>query len=426
VGCSRSKPGEYWRLLCSLYGLKRAPKFWFEKLLAHLRGVGLQQSQISPCIFMGTLLKGHPPIYVSIYVDDVIYFSTDDTVEREFEKQLGTIGNLDFIGQVSHFLVIEFSWKHHDDGNGNLSVTLTPQSFAENLVDSVNYSIASVSGYISPYRSGLPIDSIPILQLSTSDQDKLHLQYQSLVGSLNWLAHTTRLDLPTVVSLLAQHQSNASPGHLDAALHVIKYVAQTKTMGIHFSSCKRSTLESFLHFPLPLVLLSMSYANWGPQDASISSSSKPMELPLFASRSMSAFYVDLLGPLHWMSKCQTVTAGSTAEAEIYATNECVKFLLKLVQLLDFLGVRELFMPGTMVIYNDNQACVNWSKSSTSKGLRHIQMKENHVRENIANNFVAIQHIEGRINLADLFTKQMKDTAHFIELRDLLVCHQYQT
>jgi hypothetical protein len=54
------------------------------------------------------------------------------------------------------------------------------------------------------------------------------------------------------------------------------------------------------------------------------------------------------------------------------------------------------------------------------------MKENHVRENIANNFVAIQHIEGRINLADLFTKQMKDTAHFIELRDLLVCHQYQT
>jgi len=197
VGCSRSKPGEYWRLLCSLYGLKRAPKLWFEKLLAHLRGVGLQQSQISPCIFMGTLLKGHPPIYVSIYVDDVIYFSTDDTVKREFEKQLGTIGNVDFIGQVSHFLVIEFSWKHHDDGNGNLSVTLTPQSFAENLVDSVNYSIASVSGYISPYRSGLPIDSIPILQLSTSDQDKLHLQYQSLVGSLNWLTHTTRLDLPS-------------------------------------------------------------------------------------------------------------------------------------------------------------------------------------------------------------------------------------
>jgi len=43
------------------------------------------------------------------------------------------------------------------------------------------------------------------------------LQYQSLVGSLNWLAHTTHPDLSTIVSLLAQHQSNPSPGHLDAA-----------------------------------------------------------------------------------------------------------------------------------------------------------------------------------------------------------------
>jgi len=50
--------------------------------------------------------------------------------------------------------------------------------------------------------------------------------------------------------------------------------------------------------PVIQLLLSMSYANWGPQGASISSSSKPMELPLFASCSMSAFYVDLLGPLH--------------------------------------------------------------------------------------------------------------------------------
>jgi hypothetical protein len=31
VGCPRSKPGTYWHLLWSLYGLKRAPKVWFEK-----------------------------------------------------------------------------------------------------------------------------------------------------------------------------------------------------------------------------------------------------------------------------------------------------------------------------------------------------------------------------------------------------------
>jgi hypothetical protein len=31
-GCLRSKPGQYWRLLRSLYGLKRAPKLWFDML----------------------------------------------------------------------------------------------------------------------------------------------------------------------------------------------------------------------------------------------------------------------------------------------------------------------------------------------------------------------------------------------------------
>jgi hypothetical protein len=125
----------------------------------------------------------------------------------------------------------------------------------------------------------------------------------------------------------------------------------------------------------------MSDANRGPQDATLTP--RPQDLPLFASRSMSAYYIDLFGPLHWLSKWQSVTAESSAEAVIYAADECVKFLLELVQILEFLGVKDTFMPTTNIIYNDNQACVNWSKRRTSKGLRHIQMKENRVRENIA-------------------------------------------
>jgi hypothetical protein len=161
----------------------------------------------------------------------------------------------------------------------------------------------------------------------------------------------------------------------------------------------------------------MSDANWGPQDASVKSSA---DLPLFASRSMSAFYIDLFGPLHWLSKRQSVTAGSSAEAEIYATDECVKFLLEFEQLLDFLEVKHLFMPSTNIIYNDNKACVNWFKTCTTKGLRYIQMKENHVQENVQNAFVQIIHVNGKLNLADIITKEMKETTHFVELRDLML------
>jgi hypothetical protein len=43
------------------------------------------------------------------------------------------------------------------------------------------------------------------------------------------------------------------------------------------------------------------------------------------------------------------------------------------------------------------------------------MKENLVRENIASNFVSVRHVDGKVNLADIFTKEMKDTCHFVEL-----------
>jgi hypothetical protein len=225
--CPKSRPGTYWRLLRSLYGLRRAPKLWFDKLSSHLKAIGLQQSSTSPCIFTGQLIEGGPPIYVGIYVDDIIYFSPSDIVETRFESLLSNIGNVDFMGQVTHFLGIEFTWRHLS--SGHLEVSLTQQSFIESLLDSLDISIAGISHYSSPYQSGLHIDSIQVQDMSSQDRDKLRVQYQSLVGSLNWLAHTTRPDLSTVVSLLAQHQSNPSPGHYDAALYVVKYLGNDPT-----------------------------------------------------------------------------------------------------------------------------------------------------------------------------------------------------
>jgi hypothetical protein len=91
---------------------------------------------------------------------------------------------------------------------------------------------------------------IPQLQ-----RDALHLQYQYL-GSLNWLAHTTHPNLSTVISLLAQHQSNPSTGHLDAAKYVVKYLATMKTLGfIYFTSRKCSVFGIIFTFSITLQTL---------------------------------------------------------------------------------------------------------------------------------------------------------------------------
>jgi len=108
-GCPHSKPGQYWRLLRSLYGLKRAPKLWYNMLSSHLCSMGLKQSAHSPCLFTGVLVPGEPPIFVGIYVDDIIYFSASDKTKKRFEEGLSTIGSVDFMGQVSLFLGTEFT-----------------------------------------------------------------------------------------------------------------------------------------------------------------------------------------------------------------------------------------------------------------------------------------------------------------------------
>jgi hypothetical protein len=70
------------------------------------------------------------------------------------------------------------------------------------------------------------------------------------------------------------------------------------------------------------------------------------------------------------------------------------------------------------IYNDNSACVYWSKAMTTKGLCHIQMRDNAIHEGVQDDFITVLHIEGKLSLADMSTKEDKDTNHFIQIRDM--------
>ena len=215
--------------------------------------------------------------------------------------------------------------------------------------------------------------------------------------------------------MLARYCQKASKGHIHACKRVIKYPKGTKTEGIIFSSTDRSDLNAHVKFPIaPDSIISLMDANWGPQDQSVPKpGTTPPELDIFKSRSMSGFLIWLGGPVHWVAKRQSITARSSAEAEIYATDECVKQLIQLSYIIDGLRLIESLMPTPTPIFNDNSACVCWSKSTTTKGLRHIQMRENAIGEAVLSDFVSVSHIEGKVNLADMFTKEDKDTAHFI-------------
>ena len=75
----------------------------------------------------------------------------------------------------------------------------------------------------------------------------------------------------------------------------------------------------------------------------------------------------------------------------------------------------MFIPNAVPVYNDNQACVNLPHSETTKGFRHLQIRENFVRESQVSDFADICHIAGDLNLSDIFTKEDRNKVHFYAL-----------
>ena len=70
-----------------------------------------------------------------------------------------------------------------------------------------------------------------------------------------------------------------------------------------------------------------------------------------------------------------------------------------------------------LLFNDNRGTVDWAKGTSTKGMRHLNQRSVCVRESIQDKEIALHHINGLVNPSDIFTKEMRDTAHFCELRD---------
>eukprot|EP00984_Skeletonema_dohrnii_P008670 scaffold3227_cov89-Skeletonema_dohrnii-CCMP3373.AAC.1 len=121
------------------------------------------------------------------------------------------------------------------------------------------------------------------------------------------------------------------------------------------------------------------------------------------------------GPIAWKSVRQDRCSRSSCEAEIRATDEGIKEVLSLRARCADMSLTDANRPTP--VYNDNQGCVDWSKTTSTKGLRHLNIRDCAVRDSIQAEEVSIHHIQGVINPDDIFTKEMKDGLHFRTLRD---------
>ena len=414
-GCPITPSKTYLLLKKTLYGLKRSPRHWYETCKKTLIALGLTPCPNAPCIFTGTLIPGEPPLYLGLFVDDFIYFSSSPKVETHFEHLFSQKYTVEFNQEVKHFLGIKFTNVKHADGHVDIYMN-QPKDISD-LIQKAGLDKPQTLTSPTPYRSGYPVDSVPDIEMPPEEREKLNKTLQELVGSMNWLSTQTRPDIATITNIISQYNTKCSPGHIESAKYAIRYLKSTPNLGIKFSSKAQTNIESFVQFPLdPSKLHALTDANWGPQDQSVPKpDDPPILLDLFKSRSIAGHVVWWGGPLDWISKRQSYTARSSADAEVGSVDECTKTIQQLINVIKDLSLYDrIINKQPLQIYNDNAATVQWSHNMTTKGLRYIQIRENAVRENVQNNVINVQHIGGKLNPSDIFTKEDRDINHFQE------------
>ncbi|GJW77559.1 retrovirus-related pol polyprotein from transposon TNT 1-94 [Tanacetum coccineum] len=100
-------PSHVYRLKKALYGLKQAPRAWYDKLSAFLIKSGFTKGVVDPTLF--TRKTGKHLLLVQIYVDDIIFASTNPKACKLFAFEMNSTFKMSMMGQMSFFLGLQVS-----------------------------------------------------------------------------------------------------------------------------------------------------------------------------------------------------------------------------------------------------------------------------------------------------------------------------
>jgi len=247
----------------------------------------------------------------------------------------------------------------------------------------------------TPHQPGHYLSTTMSPSTEEERTDMKTVPYSELVGSLNWLATSTRPDIANAVGTLCRFISNPGRQHWTAAQRVLRYLSGTSEFGLRFSISNSDDISS---------LYGYSDADWaGDPDT---------------RRSTTGFVFTVHGaPVSWKSKLQQSSALSSVEAEYIALCGASREAKWIRQLLFEINQPE---PKATIIYDDNKGCISVSGNNrTDSRTKHIDVKYHYVRQMILNQQIKIEYLPTQDMIADIFTKPTS-TATFSRLRPRLV------
>nr|GFB71192.1 hypothetical protein [Tanacetum cinerariifolium] len=104
-------PENVYRLRKALYGLKQAPRAWYDELSKFLTSKGFTKGTIDPTLF--TIRYGEDILLVQIYVDDIIFGSTNFKYTKRFEKLMHSRFEMSLMGEMKFFLRLQIHQSPH-------------------------------------------------------------------------------------------------------------------------------------------------------------------------------------------------------------------------------------------------------------------------------------------------------------------------
>ena len=213
-GFQATGPNKVCRLHKAIYGLRQAPRCWYQNLTDALKGFGFQHSYADYSLFIYS--KRNVELQVLIYVDDLLICGNDIDFLTKFKDHLGRWFHMKDLGKLKYFLGIEV-------GRGAEGFMLTQRKYTLDLVADVGLLGSKPVATPMEIQHKLALDLSPFL----SDAEK----YRRLVGRLIYLS-ITRPDISYAVHILSQFMQKPRELQWGAAMRVVRYLKGTAGQGI--------------------------------------------------------------------------------------------------------------------------------------------------------------------------------------------------
>jgi hypothetical protein len=273
-----------------------------------------------------------------IYVDDIIFGSTNKEFCEEFGELMSKEFEMSMIGELNYFLGLQI--KQLKQG------TFVCQSkFVKDLLKkfglmdakTINTRMAT-NGHLDLDEGGIPVDI------------KL---YRSMIGSLLYLT-ASRPDIMFSVCMCARFQANPKECHLTAVKRILRYLKLTPNVGLWYP--KGAQFE----------IIGYSDSDYVGCKIDRKSTSGGCQLLV---RSL----------VSWVSKKQNSVALSTAEAEYVAAASCCAQLIWMKQTLRDYGLKFTRMP----LLCDNESAVKMANNPVQHSrTKHIDIRHHFLRDHV--------------------------------------------